>query len=168
MIKNLGNLQPIINKDAYVNEVAYIVGEVEIGAFSSVWPGAVIRGDNGKIFIGKRTNIQDNSVVHSDYGSEIGDDVTIGHGVVIHSKKIGNNTLIGNGAVLNDNVTIGNNCLVAAGSVVIEGTDIPDNSIVRGIPGKAIGRILDRHLELIKGAGEFYVKRVKIYTDAKL
>ena len=168
MIKNLGKLIPIINKNAYVNEVAYVVGEVEIDEDSSIWPGAVVRADNGKISIGKRTNIQDNSVVHSDYGSSIGDDVTIGHGVVIHSKKIGNNTLIGNGAVLNDNVTIGNNCLVAAGSVVIEGSDIPDNSIVRGIPGKNIGRILDRHLELIKGAGKFYVERIKIYKEADL
>ncbi len=70
--------------------------------------------------------------------------------------------------MLNDNVTIGSNCLVAAGSVVIEGTDIPDNSIVRGIPGKNIGRILDRHLELIKGAGKFYVERIKTYKSAGL
>ena len=168
MIKNLGKLIPKINENAYINEVAYVVGEVELGEFSSIWPGAVVRADNGKISIGKRTNIQDNSVVHSAYGSTIGDDVTIGHGVVIHSKKIGNNTLIGNGAVLNDNVTIGNNCLVAAGSVVIEGTDIPDNSIVRGIPGKNIGRILDRHLDLIKGAGKFYVEKIKLYKDANL
>jgi len=145
MIRNLNNLKPKIDPNAYVNESAYVVGEVEIAEFSSVWPGAVIRADSGKISIGKRSNIQDNSAVHSDNGSFIGDDVTIGHGVVIHSKKIGNGTLIGNGAVLNDEVTIGSNCIVAAGSVVIEGTDIPDNSIVRGIPGKTIGRILDKH-----------------------
>tara|TARA_B100001741_G_scaffold297447_1_gene282178 strand:+ start:108 stop:614 length:507 start_codon:yes stop_codon:yes gene_type:complete len=168
MIRNLNNLKPKINPNAYVNESAYVVGEVEIDEFSSVWPGAVIRADSGKISIGKRSNIQDNSAVHSDNGSIIGDDVTIGHGVVIHSKKIGNGTLIGNGAVLNDEVTIGSNCIVAAGSVVIEGTDIPDNSIVRGIPGKAIGRILDKHKELIKRAGGFYVERSKIYKEAGL
>ena len=106
MIRNLNNLKPKINDKAYVNEAAYVVGEVEIDEFSSVWPGAVIRADSGKISIGKRSNIQDNSAVHSDNGSIIGDDVTIGHGVVIHSKKIGNGTLIGNGAVLNDEVTI--------------------------------------------------------------
>ena len=120
MIRNLNNLKPKIDPNAYVNESAYVVGEVEIDEFSSVWPGAVIRADSGKISIGKRSNIQDNSAVHSDNGSIIGDDVTIGHGVVIHSKKIGNGTLIGNGAVLNDEVTIGSNCIVAAGSVVIE------------------------------------------------
>ena len=168
MIRNLNNLKPKIDPNAYVNESAYVVGEVEISEFSSVWPGAVIRADSGKISIGKRSNIQDNSAVHSDNGSIIGDDVTIGHGVVIHSKKIGNGTLIGNGAVLNDEVTIGSNCIVAAGSVVIEGTDIPDNSIVRGIPGKAIGRILDKHTELIKRAGGFYVERSKIYKEAGL
>lgn len=168
MIRNLKNLSPKIHKEAYVNESAYVVGEVEIGGFSSVWPGAVIRADSGKILIGERTNIQDNTAVHSDFGSVIGNDVTIGHGVVIHSKKIGDGSLIGNGAVLNDNVTIGKNCLVAAGSVVIEGTDIPDNSIVRGIPGKAIGRLLDKHKELIKRAGDFYVERIKIYKESGL
>ena len=90
MIRNLNNLKPKINPNAYDNEAAYVVGEVEIDEFSSVWPGAVIRADSGKISIGKRSNIQDNSAVHSDNGSIIGDDVTIGHGVVIHSKKIGN------------------------------------------------------------------------------
>ena len=94
MIKNLGKLIPQINEKGYVNEFAYVVGEVVLGEFSSIWPGAVVRADNGKISIGKRTNIQDYSVVHSDYGSTIGDDVTIGHCVVIHSKKIGNNTPI--------------------------------------------------------------------------
>ena len=168
MIRNLNNLKPKIDPNAYVNESAYVVGEVEMDEFSSVWPGAVIRADSGKISIGKRSNIQDNSAVHSDNGSIIGDDVTIGHGVVIHSKKIGNGTLIGNGAVLNDEVTIGSNCIVAAGSVVIEGTDITDNSIVRGIPGKAIGRILDKHKELIKRAGGFYVESSKIYKEAGL
>ena len=120
MIRNLGELIPKINDKAYVSEFAYVVGEIEIDEFSSIWPGAVLRGDNGKISVGKGSNIQDNSVVHSDYGSKIGDNVTVGHGVVIHSKQIGSGTLIGNGAVLNDDVIIGKRCLIAAGSVVIE------------------------------------------------
>ena len=168
MIRNLGELLPKINNKAYVSEFAYVVGEIEIDEFSSIWPGAVLRGDNGKISVGKGSNIQDNSVVHSDYGSKIGDNVTIGHGVVIHSKQIGSGTLIGNGAVLNDDVIIGKRCLIAAGSVVIEGTTIPDDTIVRGIPGKAIGRTLDKHKQLLERAAKFYREKIEVYKKSGL
>ena len=163
MIRSLGGKTPKIHETAFVSEFAYVIGDVEIGAQSSVWPGAVIRADSGKIVIGARSNVQDNTAMHADADAWVGDDVTIGHGVVCHARKIGNNSLIGNGAVLNDGVEVGQWCLVAAGSVVPENTQVPDRSIVRGVPGKAIGEIMDRHADLIRRAGEFYVNRTPIY-----
>ena len=113
--------------------------------------------------IGERSNVQDNSTLHADADAWIGSDVTIGHGVVCHARRIGDHSLIGNGAVLNDGVEVGQWCLVAAGSVVPENTVIPDRSIVRGVPGKVLGEIRERHAELIKYAGEEYVKRTARY-----
>ncbi len=163
MIRSLDGKTPKVHETAFVSEFAYVIGDVEIGAQSSVWPGAVIRADSGKIVIGERTNIQDNSTLHADADATIGSDVTIGHGVVCHARKIGNSTLIGNGSVLNDGVEVGEWCLVAAGSVVPEKTKVPDRSIVRGLPGKVLGEVHERHLQLIRAAGEAYVQRIPRY-----
>ena len=120
MIRTLDGKSPKIDPTAFVSEFAYVVGNVELGPNSSIWPGAVIRADSGKIQIGAGSNVQDNSVLHADADAEIGDNVTIGHGVVCHARMIGNGSLIGNGATLNDGVILGENCLVAAGSTVVD------------------------------------------------
>lgn len=164
MIRSLDGKTPAVHETAYVSEFAYVIGDVVIGAQSSVWPGAVVRADSGKIVIGERSNVQDNSTLHADADASIGNDVTIGHGVVCHARRIGDHSLIGNGAVLNDGVEIGQWCLIAAGSVVPEKTKIPDRSIVRGVPGRVIGGIHDRHAEMIRIAGESYVERIPRYT----
>ena len=109
MIRSLDGKTPKIDPTAFVSEAAYIVGDVELGPRSSVWPGVVIRADSGKIKIGAGTNIQDNSTLHSDHDAEIGDNVTIAHGVVCHARTIGDGSLIGNGSVLNDGVVLGIN-----------------------------------------------------------
>ena len=96
LIRNLGDKKPLVHPSAFISEAAYVVGDVEIGEGSSIWPGTVIRGDSGKVTIGKYTNIQDNSVVHGDDDVEIGDYVTIGHRVLCQAKYIGNLSLIGN------------------------------------------------------------------------
>lgn len=163
MIRSLDGKTPTVHETAYVSEFAFVIGDVEIGAQSSVWPGAVVRADSGKIVIGERSNAQDNSTLHADADASIGNDVTIGHGVVCHARRIGDHSLIGNGAVLNDGVEIGQWCLIAAGSVVPEKTKIPDRSIVRGVPGRVIGGIHDRHAEMIRIAGESYVERIPRY-----
>ena len=163
MIRSLDGKTPTVHETAYVSEFAFVIGDVEIGAQSSVWPGAVVRADSGKIVIGERSNVQDNSTLHADADASIGNDVTIGHGVVCHARAIGDHSLIGNGAVLNDGVEIGQWCLIAAGSVVPEKTKIPDRSIVRGVPGRVIGGIHDRHAEMIRIAGESYVERIPRY-----
>lgn len=166
MIRSLDGKTPTVHETAYVSEFAVVIGDVVIGAQSSVWPGAVIRADSGKIVIGERSNVQDNSALHADADASIGDDVTIGHGVVCHARRIGDHSLIGNGAVLNDGVEIGQWCLIAAGSVVPERTKVPDRSIVRGVPGRVIDAIHDRHAEMIRVAGASYVERIPRYKSS--
>ena len=124
LIKTLEDKTPLIHPTAFVSEAAYIVGDVEIGEGSSIWPGTVIRGDRGKVKIGKYTNIQDNSVVHGDADVEIGDYVTVGHRVVCYSQYIGNQSLIGSGAILNDGVIIGENSVVGSGAMLLENMEM--------------------------------------------
>jgi carbonic anhydrase/acetyltransferase-like protein (isoleucine patch superfamily) len=131
MIRSLNGKTPIIAKSAFISETAYIVGDVEIGENTSVWPGAVIRGDFGKITIGRNTAIEDNVVVHCgsstspDGDVDIGNDVIIGHGAVLNCRRVGNNILIGiNAAILHD-AEIGDNSVIAAGCVVGNGMKVP-------------------------------------------
>ncbi len=168
MIRSLDGKSPVVHPTAFVSEAAYIVGDVEIGPRSSIWPGVVIRADAGKIKIGGGTNIQDNSVLHADADAVIGDNVTIGHGVVCHARTIGDGSLLGNNCTLNDGVVIGKNSLVAAGSTLTENTEYDDNALIRGTPGKALGTVKERHTDLMKRAALSYVNRIERYTDAGL
>ena len=120
MIRSLDGKTPKIDPTAFISEFAYIIGDVEIGAGSSVWPGAVIRADAGKIAIGKNTCIQDNSVLHGDADVEIGNNVVIGHKVLCHAAKIGDRVLLGNGSTVNDGVVIGCDSLIASGILSID------------------------------------------------
>ena len=163
MIRTLKGKSPSVHPSAFVSESAYVIGEVIIGPFSSVWPGAVIRADNGSITIGFNTNIQDNSVVHADANALIGNNVTIGHQVVCHASVVGNNVLLGNGSVINDGACIGSNSIVAAGSVVKEQASFPDGSMIVGIPATRKGRLLRRHHALIAAAADNYSKRISDY-----
>jgi carbonic anhydrase/acetyltransferase-like protein (isoleucine patch superfamily) len=119
-----------------VSEAAYVVGDVVIGEGSSVWPGAVVRGDFGAIRIGANTHVEDNCVVHAEGLLEIGDDVIVGHSVVIHGKRIGSRCLIGNHATLLDDSVIGDRCLVAAGSLVLGKTVVDEAMFVAGVPAQ--------------------------------
>lgn len=168
MIRALNGATPKVHPSAFVSEAAYVVGDVEIGAYSSVWPGTVIRGDSGKISIGKNTNIQDNSVIHSDADARIGDNVTIGHSVTWHGRVLSDNCLVGNGATANDGVEVGEFSVVAAGSVVLEEMKIPPRTIVVGIPARPRGSISVSHEELIKEVAAHYVERCQTYKAAGL
>ncbi|MDA1280047.1 MAG: gamma carbonic anhydrase family protein [Chloroflexi bacterium] len=168
MIRSLGGKIPVIDPTAFVSEAAYIVGDVEIGPRSSVWPGVVIRADAGKIKIGAGTNIQDNSTLHADADASIGDDVTIGHGVVCHARTIGNGCLLGNGSILNDGVVLGDRCLVSAGSVVTEDTVFEEESLIRGVPGKSLGKIREKHAEIMRSAAAFYINVIPRYEISGL
>ena len=137
MIRSFNGRTPKIAESVFISEAAYVVGEVELGENSSVWPGAVIRGDSGNIRIGKNTNIQDNSVVHGSV--TIGDNVHVGHGAIINCHRIGNNVLIGmNAAILHD-VEIGNLCIISAGCLVSQGMKVPNKSFVAGVPAETKG-----------------------------
>ena len=141
LIKSIKGIEPKVAENVYLAENATIIGEVEIEEDSSVWFGAILRGDVGLIHIGKNTNIQDGCVLHASYGSstvQIGDNVTVGHNAIVHGAKIGNNCLIGMGSVILDNAEIGENTIIAAGAVVTKNTIVESNSIYAGIPAKKI------------------------------
>ena len=136
MIRGWNGKNPNVHKDAYVNEAAYVVGDVEIGADSTIWPMAVLRGDDGKISIGRDTHIQDGSVIHCDHSAVIGNHVNVGHSVVIHAAKIGDHCLIGNNATLLEEVEVGDYCIIGANALVLRGTTVPSHSFVVGVPAK--------------------------------
>ncbi len=163
MIRSLGDATPKIHPTAFVSEFAYVIGDVEIGEGSSVWPGAVVRADMGKITIGEHTNIQDNSVVHGDADVVIGDYVTIGHRALCHAKTVGNRAVIGNGAILNDGVAIGEYSLIASGSMLVDNVQIPPRSLVVGSPGKALREVGERHLAKMKWYCDVYMEKTKRY-----
>ena len=144
MIRPLFGKTPSIGARVFVAETAALIGDVVIGDESSVWYGTVIRGDVEKIRIGRNSNVQDLSVLHADFGVPlvIGDNVTIGHQVMLHGCTIGDGTLIGIQAVVLNHAKIGRNSIVGAGSVVTEGKEFPDNSLIVGSPAKAV-RTLD-------------------------
>jgi len=136
MIRAFNGKMPKIADSAFVSEWAYVVGDVEVGDNSGIWPGTIIRGDFGSIRIGSDCQIEDNSVLHSGTTMEIGDHVIIGHGAIIHGRKIGNNVLIGNNATILDLAEIGDNCIIAANSMVATERKIPSNSVVTGVPAE--------------------------------
>jgi carbonic anhydrase/acetyltransferase-like protein (isoleucine patch superfamily) len=136
---------PRLAATAYVAERATVVGDVEVGARSSIWPGAVVRGDLAAIRIGEDSNVQDNAVVHADPGlpCTIGDRVTIGHAAVVHGCVVGDDCLIGIGALVLNGARLGNGSVVAAGALIPEGMAVPPGSVVVGIPGRVRGEVDD-------------------------
>ena len=155
--------------DVFIANTATVIGDVELGDNSSVWFGAVIRGDSDSIKIGNNSNIQDTAVVHvdPDVPVEIAAGVTVGHGAIVHGAKIGNNTLIGMRATLLNNVVIGNNCIVGAHSLVTEGKIIPDNSLVIGSPAKVVRILSKEQIDSIKLNANAYVNKGMEYLDGK-
>ena len=167
MLIKVNNKFPTIEDNTYIAPTSSVIGDVMLKSYSSIWFGTVVRADNGSIKIGERTNIQDNSVIHSDDNSSIGNNVTIGHGVTCHAKTIMDNCLLGNGSTLNEGVVIGEFSLIASGSMVLENMKIPPKSLVMGNPARIRGEINERHLELIKLSSSTYVDKVKIYLESE-
>ena len=129
---------PAIDPTAFVADNATVAGRVTVGKNSSVWFGAVLRGDLQPITVGENSNVQDNAVVHvgANTPAVIGDNVTVGHGAIIHGATIGNNVLVGMGATVLDGAVIGDNCIIGAGALVTSKTEIPANSLVLGMPAE--------------------------------
>lgn len=150
----------------WIAPTATVIGDVILKPGASVWFGAVVRGDNDPITIGRDTNIQDGSVLHSDPGEPltIGDGVTVGHMVMLHSCEIGDNTLIGIGAVVLGRARIGKNCLIGANTLITEGKEIPDGSLVMGQPGKVVRQLEPGQIEALKASAAHYVQNWKRYS----
>jgi carbonic anhydrase/acetyltransferase-like protein (isoleucine patch superfamily) len=167
MIRSVNGKMPRIAASAFVSEAAYIVGDVEIGEHSSIWPGAVLRGDTGKVVVGNYTAIEDNAIVHSGKPGEadtfIGDYCNIAHGAVVHCRSIGNNVMVGINATILHNAEVGNFCLIGAACLVMENMKVPDYSFVIGVPGKIKGKVpADQMFWLDKVPAE-YVKFGEMY-----
>jgi carbonic anhydrase/acetyltransferase-like protein (isoleucine patch superfamily) len=143
-----------------------IVGAVTAGADSSFWFNAVVRGDVAPVVIGKRTNVQDNAVVHCDTGvpNIIGDDVVIGHGAIVHGKAVGDGSLIGMGATVLSRTVIGKECLIAAGAVVPPDLVVPDGMVVMGVPGKIVRAVKPEELEYMRWLRMHYVELAEKYV----
>ncbi len=155
----LDGVAPRLGASAWVADSAQVIGNVELGDGANVWFGAVVRGDNEAVRIGRRTNIQDGSVLHSDVGVPLtlGDDVTIGHMVMLHGCTIGDGSLIGMGAIILNGARIGKGCLVGAGSLVTEGKEFPDGSMIMGSPAKAVRALSDEQRLGLLPVAQHYV-----------
>ncbi len=169
MIRSFNGKTPRIAESAFVSEAAYVVGDVEIGENSSVWPGAVIRGDLGAIKIGNNTEVEDVCVIHSGAPPApvgdvtIGDNVHIGHGAIVHARRIGDNVLIGMNATILHDAQIGNFCVIGAGCLVSQGMLIPDRSFVVGVPGKIKGQASEQQLWWVNEGPQTYAKLSRQY-----
>ena len=169
MIRSYRGMTPQIHPTAWVSEAAYVVGDVVIGAWSSVWPGTVIRADTIKITIGEHVNIQDNCVLHADSDATYEDYVTLGHGVISHAKHIKTHCLIGNGATLNDGVILGENSVIASGAVVLERQEFAPNSFVLGVPASAReAPTNERHHAMIRRTAESYARKAQLFKEEGL
>ena len=160
MIRTFKGTSPTVDKSAYVDESAQVIGNVHIGAESSVWMNVVIRGDVNHIRIGNRTNIQDLTMIHvmrETHPTNIGSEVTIGHSAVIHGTTIEDRVLVGMAAVLLNGVHIESDCVIAAGTLLTEGTRIPARSLVMGRPGRVKRQLTDAEVAEIRWYSDNYV-----------
>ncbi len=166
-VYSLEGTAPEIEATAWTAPAAQVMGRVRIGAESSVWYGAVLRGDNAWIEIGPRSNVQDLSVLHTDddYPMTIGADVTIGHRAILHGCKIEDACLIGMGATVMNGAVIGSGSLVGAGALVTEGTVVPPRSLVLGAPGKVVRTIDDAAAKQILASAGHYVEQTRRHRD---
>ena len=165
---SLNNISPSLPKgEFWISETAQVIGNVVIGNNTSIWFGAVIRGDNEPIVIGDNTNIQENTVIHVDKGADvnIGSGCTIGHKAIIHGCTIGNNTLVGMGTIILNNAYIGNNCLVGAGSLITEGKTFPDKTLIMGSPAKVKRNLTEEEIEQNKLSANHYIDNFKEFKN---
>ena len=157
----------------WVAPSATLIGRVRLLKNASVWFGAVLRGDNDWIIIGENSNIQDNSVIHTDPGQPVtvGANVTVGHKVILHSTTVGDGSLSGLGSTLLNRSRIGRNCLIGANTLISEGKEIPDNSLVFGAPGRVVRQLTDAQIAILKISADVYVKNYRRFrtslVDAK-
>lgn len=161
---------PAIHPSAFVADGAYVIGKVEVGPEASIWFGAVVRGDEDRIRIGARTNIQDGAVLHADPGfpCTIGEGCVVGHRAIVHGCTVGDHCLIGMGAVVMNGVRLGDGCVVAAGAVVPEGREFPARSLVVGVPARAVRTLSEEEVRhLVHGGARAYEELAKAYREER-
>lgn len=166
-IFQLGDDTPRIHPSAWVADNASVIGRVELGEHASVWYGAVLRGDNEWMRVGHRSNIQEHSVLHTDTGVPltIGDDVTVGHRVVLHGCSIGDQSLIGIGSVLLNGCRIGRQSIVGAGALVTEGKEFPDGALIVGSPAKVVRMLTPEQIARLQASAAHYVNNAQRHRD---
>lgn len=161
MLRPYRGCLPVVDPSAYIDASAQLIGDVLVGAESSVWMNAVVRGDVHRVRIGRRTNIQDGTIVHVMHGThptEIGDEVTIGHAAVIHGCTIGARVLVGMGAIILNGAVIGEDSIVAAGALVTEDMHVPARSMVMGSPAKVRRPLSDDEVRFVRVSADNYVR----------
>ena len=162
-IYELDGVAPQVHATAWVADSAQVMGRVTLGEDASVWFGTVVRGDTDSLTIGAGSNVQDASVLHADFGKPlvIGERVTVGHQVMLHGCTIGDESLIGIGAVVLNGARIGKNCLVGAGALVTEGKEFPDGSMILGSPAKAVRQLTPEQIEGLRLSAQHYVDNAR-------
>jgi carbonic anhydrase/acetyltransferase-like protein (isoleucine patch superfamily) len=167
MIYTLDGIAPDIAESAWVAPDANVIGKIALEEDTSVWFGCTLRGDNELIRVGRGSNVQENTVCHTDMGFPltIGQGCTIGHKAMLHGCTIGDNSLIGMGATVLNGARIGRNCLIGAGALITEGKEIPDNSLVMGAPGKVIRTLDEAAIEGLRLSALNYQKNARRYRD---
>ncbi len=168
MFYQLGERKPQKGRDVFVAEDARVIGDVILADQSSVWFGAIIRGDNDTITIGEQSNVQDGAVLHTDEGVKLtlGKGITVGHQAMLHGCTVGDYSLIGIQAVVLNGAKIGKHCIVAANSLVPEGMEIPDGSLVAGSPAVIKRQIKDDYKILLEAGAEHYVENARRYRES--
>ena len=155
----------MIDESVFIADGSKVIGNVEIGKNSSVWFNAVIRADSDKVKIGENSNIQDNAVIHTSegFGVQIGDNVTIGHGAIVHGCTVKDNVIIGMGAIILNGAVIEENCIIGAGALVSQGKVIPARSLVFGNPMKIVRQLTEQEIQSITDNATSYVNEAKEY-----
>lgn len=162
-IYELDGVAPVVTESTWIADSAEVIGNVHFGANTSVWFGAIIRGDNETVNVGAGSNIQEAAVLHSDPGKPLtlGDNVTVGHKAMLHGCTVGDGSLIGIGAVILNGAKIGKNCLVGAGALVTEGKEFPDGMLIVGSPAVAKREMSVAAIASVNGAAQHYIENAK-------
>ena len=163
----LDGVEPRLGEGVWIADSAQVMGNVELAQDVSVWFGAVIRGDTEVICIGRGSNIQDGSVLHADIGKPltIGENVTVGHKVMLHGCTIGDGSLVGIGAIVLNGARIGKGCIVGAGALVTEGKEFPDGSMVIGSPAKAVRELTPEQQQGLRASAQHYIENARRFRD---
>lgn len=168
LVLGIDELVPTLDDNAWLAPGSRVLGDVMVGAHTSIWYGAVVRADREAIRIGSRCNLQYNAVIHADpgYPATVGDEVSVGHAAVLHGCTIGEGTLVGMGAIVMNGATIGSECIIAAGTVVLEDTDVAEGSLVAGVPGRVRRELSDDERERNRSTARTYVDQLRRHRDA--